>query len=62
MSTVTCSRCSSSTRTEDPFLDVSLELKGGAMMDKVTAPASLTAPLTLLDCLRRWVRLGDRVW
>ncbi|KAH8089290.1 hypothetical protein HD553DRAFT_268229, partial [Filobasidium floriforme] len=55
LSTVTCSRCGSMTETEDPILDLSLELKKGApAMDRLTAVerCSPSASLNLADCLR----------
>ncbi len=51
MSTVTCSHCHTSTRTEDPFLDVSLEMKAGVLGEKPVVNADGT--LSLIECLRR---------
>lgn len=54
-STVTCSRCGSSTNTFDPILDISLELKSGAVQDKDLNTLGLPpGRLSLAECLRRY--------
>jgi ubiquitin carboxyl-terminal hydrolase 22/27/51 len=51
LSTVTCARCGTSTATEDPTLDISLELRRSTASTAAGIGPG-TAALTLDDCLR----------